>query len=412
MVLAAEECGAEVRVSCDGIHSALAVGVVLRILGDLGHNVGIAGQRVHNILDRGDVVGTGCCADPGAAPVIRLRTLTDCVITEDTVADFLLASLRLRRGQRVAQQGEVDAPSGVEEAENLAGRALIGGPLVAPQAGLVVVAVIGVGLGLIDPVHNVGVDLDGRAVHPTGGHIVGEGAVGIIVAGEHLVALGSGLLSHIVELIPIAQRGLNLGRVIGAQHILGDGAAVGKQARGCLPCGALLHAIHGNDVLGVLVLILEVIIGQADILLDIQRIFGIHIFQRVVRLDQEDVDLVIGSGAVLLEQGLVQLILVVVVIVGVDGPLYGDTVIQRRGGLVGGNLLDAGVIVVEAGLEFIVPAPDVQDLALLCGCIGSRLCGRAAGFGRGRISGRGCGRACGASAAACQQGGCHCSGGQ
>ena len=202
--------------------------------------------------------------------------------------------------------------------------------------------------------------------------------VGIIVAGEHLVALGSGLLSHIVELIPIAQRGLNLGRVIGAQHIFSDGAAVGKQARSRLPCGALLHAIHGNDVLGVLVLILEIIIGQADILLDIQRIFGIHIFQRVVRLDQEDVDLVIGSGAVLLEQGLVQLILVVVVIVGVDGPLYGDTVIQRRGGLVGGDLLDAGVIVVEAGLEFIVPAPDVQDLALLCGCIGSGLCGRAA----------------------------------
>ena len=172
----------------------------------------------------------------------------------------------------------------------------------------------------------------------------------------------------------------------------------GRQTGPGLPATwCLLHAIHGNDVLGVLVLILEVIIGQADILLDIQRIVGIHILQRVVCLDQEDVDLVIGSGAVLLEQGLVQLILVVVVIVGVDGPLYGDAVIQRCGGLVVGDLLDAGVIVVEAGLEFIVPAPDVQDLALLCGCIGGGLCGRAAGFGRGRISGGGCGRASGAS---------------
>ena len=34
--------------------SALAVGVVLRILGNLGHDVGITGQRVHDILDRGD----------------------------------------------------------------------------------------------------------------------------------------------------------------------------------------------------------------------------------------------------------------------------------------------------------------------------------------------------------------------
>ena len=107
VVLAAEECGAEVRVSCDGIHSALAVGVVLRILGDLGHDVSIAGQRVHDILDRGDVVSAGCCADPGAAPVIRLRALADCIIAEDTVADFLLASLRLRRGQRVALFAEV-----------------------------------------------------------------------------------------------------------------------------------------------------------------------------------------------------------------------------------------------------------------------------------------------------------------
>ena len=51
--------------------------------------------------------------------------------------------------------------------------------------------------------------------------------------------------------------GLDLCRIISAQHILGDGTAVGKQARGRLPCGALLDAIHGNDVLGVLVLILR-----------------------------------------------------------------------------------------------------------------------------------------------------------
>jgi len=48
------------RYSASALHlrkcnfSALAVGVVLRILGNLGHDVGITGQRVHDILDRGD----------------------------------------------------------------------------------------------------------------------------------------------------------------------------------------------------------------------------------------------------------------------------------------------------------------------------------------------------------------------
>jgi len=240
------------------------------------------------------------------------------------------------------------------------------------------------------------VDLDGGAVHPTGGHVVGEGAVGIIVAGEHLVALGSGLLGHIVELIPIAQCSLDFGGIIGAQHILGDAAAVGKQAGGRLPGGALLDAINGDDVLGVLVLVLQVVIGQADVALDVQRVLGVDVLQRVVSLDQEDVDLVIIGGAVLLQQGFVQLVLVVVVVVGVDGPFHGHAVVQFGGGLIVGHRDDAGVVIVEAGLELVVPAPDIQDLALLGGIIGGGFCGGAAGIGRGGVSGRCCGRAGGA----------------
>ena len=53
VVLAAEEVGLVIAVG-DLVHGLFVVGVVLRILGNLGHDVGITGQRVHDILDRGD----------------------------------------------------------------------------------------------------------------------------------------------------------------------------------------------------------------------------------------------------------------------------------------------------------------------------------------------------------------------
>ena len=79
---------------------------------------------------------------------------------------------------------------------------------------------------------------------------------------------------------------LHLGGIIGAQHFLGNAAAVCEQTRGSLPSGAALAAVHRNDVLGVLVLTSQIGIGQADILLDIQNVVGIHILQSVVSLDQ------------------------------------------------------------------------------------------------------------------------------
>ena len=204
VVLTAQEIGAVGGVRGQRLHGRLAVGIILRILGDLEGNVGIAGQLLHDIADGLDIIGAGCGADPAAAPVVGLRTLADSVITVDAVAYFFLAALCGRCCQRVAQQGEVDAPSGVEEAENITARTLIGGPLVAPQGRLVVIALVGVILGLLDPSHNVGVYLDGRAVDPRLRNIVGEHTEGVIVAGEHLVALGGGFLGHGIELVPIA----------------------------------------------------------------------------------------------------------------------------------------------------------------------------------------------------------------
>ncbi len=150
--------------------------------------------------------------------------------------------------------------------------------------------------------------------------------------------------------------------------------------RGRLPGGAALAAVHADDILGVLVLTGQIGIGQADVCLDIQNVIGIHILQCVVSLDQEDIDLVIIGGGVLTQQGLIQLVLVVVVLVGVDGPLDNGAIFQGGGGFIGSDLRDLGVIVVEAALEFVVPAPDIQHLALG---------GRSIGSG-GRSCGRGC----------------------
>ena len=185
-----------------------------------------------------------------------------------------------------------------------------------------------------------------------------------------------------------------LGGVIGTQHVLGDAAAVSEQAGSCLPGGAALAAIHTDDVLGVLILLCQIGIGQADVRLDIQCIIGIHILQGVIRFYQEDVDLVVIGSRFLIQQTFVQLVLIVVVVVGVDGPLDDGAVLQGGGGLIGCDFGNFRIVIVEAALELIVPAPDVQGLAACCGSLGCG-CGR---------SGGGCCCAGGRRAAACCEG--------
>ena len=195
---------------------------------------------------------------------------------------------------------------------------------------------------------------------------------------------------------------LHLGGVVGAQNILGNAAAVCEQAGRCLPCGAALAAVHRDDVLGILVLTGQIGIGQADVGLDIQNVVRIHILQRVVGLDQENIDLVIVGGAVLTQQCFVQLVLIVVVLVGVDGPLDGGAVLQGGGGLVRCDLGNFRIVVVEAALELVVPAPDVQHLA------GGRGAGSGcAGCGSGR-SGAGGSGGTAAGSQSCTNG--HCAG--
>ena len=194
------------------------------------------------------------------------------------------------------------------------------------------------------------------------------------------------LCSHVIELIPVGQIALNLGRVIGAKNILCDTATVCEQARSRLPGGATLAAVHRNDVFGILILVGEVLVGQPDILFDIQSITGINVLQCIVGFNQEDVDLVIIGSGILAQQSLIQLVLVVVVGVGVDRPFYNCAVLQGSGGLVGSDFGNFWIVVVEAALKLIVPAPDVQHLTS-GGASGS--CGRTssrAGTAPGRTA--------------------------
>ena len=230
-----------------------------------------------------------------------------------------------------------------------------------------VVALVGVQLGLVNPLHQVRVNDHGFAVvsNPRSGHVVGEGAVRIVIAGEHVVALRSRLLSDSVELVPVSQRFLHCIGIVGAQHVLGDGTAIREQAGGRLPGDSLQLVISGGgDFLRVLVLTSQILVGQADVRLHVQRVGGIDVLQRVVSFDQEDVDLVVSRGGFLRAQGFVQLVLVVVALVGVDRPLDDGAIVQGGGGLILSNFLHFGIVGVEAALEFIVPAPDVQHLAL------------------------------------------------
>ena len=230
-----------------------------------------------------------------------------------------------------------------------------------------VVALVGVQLGLVNPLHQVRVNDHGFAVvsNPRSGHVVGEGAVRIVIAGEHVVALRSRLLSDSVELVPVSQRFLHCIGIVGAQHVLGDGTAIREQAGGRLPGDSLQLAISGGgDFLRVLVLAGQIFVRQADVRLHVQRVGGIDVLQSVVSFDQEDVDLVVSRGGFLRAQGFVQLVLVVVALVGVDRPLDDGAIVQGGGGLILSNFLHFGIVGVEAALEFIVPAPDVQHLAL------------------------------------------------
>ena len=153
-----------------------------------------------------------------------------------------------------------------------------------------------------------------------------------------------------VELVPAVESGLNLGGIIGAENVLGDGAAIDQSG------GAALEGDTLHNAVGIRSGLNRVGIGVGEIgdteSLDILCGIGIDILQNVVGLGQEHIDLVIGSGAVLIHQGFVELLLVGAVVTGGDDPVDGYAF---------GN----GVVLLKEALELFVPGVDVEDFTLV-----------------------------------------------
>ena len=200
-------------------------------------------------------------------------------------------------------------------------------------------------------------------------NVVGEGSVSIIVTGEHEVTSVLHLLSYLIELIPVSQLSLNFSRIICTQNFLSDVSSVSKQTGSCLPGNALEIAVRvSNDILGVLILVSQICIGETQIL---NRLYirTIYILQSVVSLDQEHIDLVVRISLSL--QIFVQLVLVSIISVRSCYPNDLSTVLQV---LVLANLLstvssygEAGLCLVilrievsESALELVVPCIDLQ----------------------------------------------------
>ena len=318
--------------------------------------------------------------DVGTAPVVFLRG----------IGDAPGAGLAVP----VGVQGEVDAPGRQQEGKDLGGGAHGLVPVIVPLAldGLVEVAGIQPFLGILDPVHDLGVHLDGGLTgsHPRLRDAVAVQAEGVGVGSEGVVALGFQFLGGGLQGVPVLDLFAHSGGIIGAEDVLGDVPAVDQQARAALPGGTALHTVlvgRGGTGKGVLV-------GQVGVGVNAQIgqrhghvSVGIGVFKDVVGLRQEDVHLVVRGGGSLVQQGFIQLLLVDPVLVGVDDPVDLGAVFQGGDGAVGRGALHLGVNGFQPGAEFVVPAVDVDDGALcgsrltagLAGGIGSTGCAAAAG---------------------------------
>ena len=353
VVLAAQEVVA--AVSSAGLVDLLVVGELHLVLYQLGADVFIIDEGVHNVSNHGGVVGANRSQQPGAAPEVSLRAFADGPVAEAALLRILSVA-----------HGEVVVPGRSKVAHGLAVLEHLSGALVGPDVAGLGVALVGELLSLGHPGLDGVVDLQVVVlIHPRSGNVVGEHTVGSGLGSGHVVALGLGLSGHVVELAPVGQGGLDFGGIIGAQNVLGDGTAVNQSSGAALEGNALNGAVGiGSGLHSVSVSVGE--IGDAQ-RLDILGVIGVGVLLDVVGLGQEQVDLVvIGSGGLSL-QGLVQLLLISTAIAGGDDPVYGDTF---------GN----GVVLLEEALELFVPGVDVEDLAF-----------RSSGFRGRRFGGGGSG---------------------
>ena len=151
-----------------------------------------------------------------------------------------------------------------------------------------------------------------------------------------------------LELLPAVELGLDLGGIIGAENVLGDGAAIDQRGGAALEGDALHDAVLiGRSLNGVLVRVGEIVDAESG---DVLGEVGVGILLDVVGFGQEQVDLLIVGRGGLVEQGRVQLVLIGVVVARGDDP-------------VDGHAFGNGVVLLKEALELLVPGVDVEDLA-------------------------------------------------
>ena len=288
-------------------------------------------------------------------------------------ADRPVAEAALVRVLCVAH-GEVEVPGRPEVAHGLAFAEHLRGALIGPDVAVLRVAVVGEVLRLLHPGLDGGIDLEAVVrVDPRFGNVVGEDTVGSSLGSGHQIALGLGISRDSIELVPAVELFLNLGGIVGAQNVLGDGAAVNESCRAALEGDTLDHAGSvGRCLNGIFIGVGEVSHAESG---DVLRHGRLSVLLDVVGLREEQVDLFVGGSVLLIEERFVELVLIGAVCARGDDP-------------VDSHALGNGVIFLKEALELFVPGIDVENLAFF----GSGLLSGFLGFGGFRLAVLGLGR--------------------
>ena len=362
VVLAAEELAAVGRVLRDSLVDLLVIGELRLVLDQIRADLFIVDEGVHDIGNHGGVIRTGRSQQPRAAPEVCLRAFADRPVAEAALVCVLCVA-----------HGEVEVPGRPEVAHGLALAEHLRGALIGPDIAVLRVAVVGEVLRLLHPGLDGRVDLEVVVrVDPRLGNIVGEDTVGSGLGGGHQIALGLGVSRDSIELVPAVQQLLDLGGIVGAQNVLGDGAAVNQSRRAALEgyalndAGSIRRSLHG------------ICIGAGEIGHaeggDVLRDGRLGILLDVVGLSEEQVDLVVCRSVLLIEKSLVELVLIGAIGARGDDP-------------VDGHAFGNGVVLLKEALELFVPGVDVEDLAFLgSGFRGGCLFGGGVFVGLGRLS--------------------------
>ena len=352
MILAAQEVKGEAGVD-DRLDRFGVVDIVLGLEAVVLHGAGLDGEVLDDVLGQRLVGAGGRGGQPGAAPVVRLRAVDGSPVAIGALAGLGAAG--------VADHRPLDAPGGEEVAHDGV-VADAGVPRLAPRIGHSGEVLVAQGLGKVEVPLDLVVDHEVHLViNPRGGAHRADNLPHVAVGRDQLGRAG-GLLVHLAcgrqEGIPILDLLLHLLRGLHAEVLLSEAAAIEEQAGGRLPGGALDLAVAvGGDGHGVGILLGQLIRRDAD-LLEREGVVGIDILERVVRLDEEHVDVLTGA------ERRVQLLLIDAVVVRVDDELDLVAVGQGHGAILRDGAADGrDVVILEHALELIVPGVDDELFA-------------------------------------------------